>query len=292
MVTDAVWRDVDGYGRLDLVVVGEWMAITIFHNAGGGKLVRVNAPGLEQSAGWWNRIIAGDFTGHGRVDFIAGNLGTNTRLHATPAEPMTMVVKDFDRNGSDEQIISLYNQGVSYPLPMRDDLIRALPYLKARYLNYKNYAKQTLTDIFTPEELAGAIHKEARTLTTSLIRNNGDGSFTIVPLPKEAQLAPVYGILAQDFDGDGKTDLLLAGNFDGVKPEIGRMAASWGLFLSGDGAGRFTALGPGESGFVAPGQARDIQRVRTRQGDLYVVARNNDHPLIFRATRPRVLARR
>jgi hypothetical protein len=129
--------------------------------------------------------------------------------------------------------------------------------------------------------------KQARTFATALARNNGDGSFTLVPLPREAQLAPVYGILAGDVDGDGKTDLLLAGNFDGVQPEIGRMSASYGLLLSGDGSGRFTPVPAAQSGFVVSGQARDIQRVRTRQGVLYVVARNNDRPLIFRAAAAR-----
>src|SRR6266480_747424 len=283
MVTDAIWRDVDGDGRPDLIVVGEWMPITVFHNAGGGKLVRVKTPGLEHSEGWWNRIVAGDFTGHGRVDFIVANLGLNTRFQASEAEPVTMYVKDFDRSGVSKQILSVYNHGTSYPIAMRDELIRALPYLKPRYPRYQDYAGQTVTDIFSAAELAGATVKQARTFATALVRNNGDGSFTLSPLPLEAQLAPVYGILTQDVDGDGKPDLLLAGNFDGVQPEIGRMSASYGLVLRGDGRGRFTPVPAAQSGFMVPGQARDIQRVRTRRGDLYVVARNNDHALVFRA---------
>jgi hypothetical protein len=291
MVTDAVWRDVDGDGRLDLIVVGEWMPITVFHNAGGGKLVRVKTPGLEHSEGWWNRIVAGDFTGHGRVDFIVGNLGLNTRLQASEDEPVTMYVKDFDGSGVSKQILSVYNHGTSYPIAMRDELIKAVPYLKTRFPRYADYAGKTVTDIFSPAEVAGATLKQAHTFATALARNNGDGSFTLVPLPREAQIAPVYGILAGDFDGDGKTDLLLAGNFDGVQPEIGRMSASYGLLLRGEGTGRFTPLGTTLSGFAVPGQARDIQRVRTRRGDLYVVARNNDRPLIFHSTAAkRVLA--
>jgi len=283
MVTDAVWRDVHGDGRPDLVVVGEWMPITVFHNAGGGKLVRVKTPGLELSEGWWNRIVAGDFTGHGRVDFIVGNLGLNTRFHASEAEPVTMYVKDFDGTGVSKQILSVFNHGTSYPIAMRDELLSALPYLKPRYPRYADYAGQTVTDIFSPAELAGATFKQAHTFATALARNNGDGSFTLVPLPLEAQLAPVYGILAQDVDGDGKPDLLLAGNFDGVQPEIGRMSASYGLVLRGDGRGRFRPVPAAQSGFMVPGQARDIQRVRTRRGDLYVVTRNNDRALVFRA---------
>jgi enediyne biosynthesis protein E4 len=141
-----------------------------------------------------------------------------------------------------------------------------------------------VTDVFTPAELADALQKTAYTFATSLVRNGGDGSFTLAPLPQEAQLAPVYGILASDIDHDGRTDLLLAGNFDGFEPEIGAMRASRGLLLRGDGRGSFTAVGAAQSGFLVPGQARDIRRVGTRQGDLYIVARNDDHPLVFRAT--------
>src|SRR2546427_9826550 len=156
------------------------------------------------------------------VHFFVRNLGLKSHRHASPTEPMTMYVKDFDRNGSDEQIVSVYNHGKSYPIVLRDDLIKALPYLKARYLNYKDYALQTVTDIFTPAELKGAIFKEARTLTTALARNNGDGSFTLIPLPLEAQIAPVYGMLAGDFAGDGQAELLLAGGRRGGQPHNGR----------------------------------------------------------------------
>jgi hypothetical protein len=283
MVTDALWHDVDGNGRADLVIVGEWMPITIFRNVGGGRLEKMKVPGLEKSDGWWNRIIAGDFTGDGRVDFIVGNLGLNARLQASANEPVTMYVKDFANNGFVQQIISYYSDGRAYPLTLRDDLIKSLTFLKNRYLNYKHYANQTVTDVFPEKDLAGAVVRNAYTFATSLVRNNGDGSFTLVPLPLEAQISPVYGIHASDLDGDGKPDLLLAGNFDGVKPELGKMAAGYGLYLKGDGKGGFTPVKTVESGFLVPGQARDIQRVRTGRGNVYIVARNNDRPLSFRA---------
>jgi hypothetical protein len=282
MITDAVWRDADGDGRSDLVIVGEWMPITVFRNAGGGRLTRLTVASLAHTSGWWNRIVAGDFTGDGRVDFIVGNAGLNSRCQASEKEPVTMVAKDFDKNGYAEQLVSCYNEGVSYPLVMRDDLIKTLPMLKARYLNYKNYARQTVTDMFPAADLADAISRRAETFATTLVRNDGGGRFTLVPLPREAQLAPVFGILPHDVDGNGKMDILLAGNLDEVKLDIAAMHASYGLVLRGDGRGGFTPMTMAESGFFVPGQARDIQRLRTRDGALIIVTRNNDRPLLFR----------
>jgi hypothetical protein len=283
MVTDAVWRDIDGDRRPDLITVGEWMPITIFRNTAAGTLQRLEVRGLEKSNGWWNRIIAGDFTGDGHIDFVVGNMGLNGRLHASPTEPTTMYVGDFAGTGLVQQILTTYTNGVSYPVPLRDELIRSVPSVGPRFPTYASYAQKKITDVLSPAELARGTAKNAYTFATSLVRNNGDGSFTVMPLPAEAQFAPVYGIVAADVDGDGHTDLLLGGNFEGVQPELGPMTASYGLLLRGDGKGSFTAVTAVQSGFVVPGQVRDIQRVHSgRAGDLYVVARNNDRPLVFR----------
>jgi hypothetical protein len=294
MVTDAAWRDVDGDRRPDLVVVGDWMPITVLRNAGGGRLVPRPAPGLERSRGWWNRVVAGDFTGDGRVDFVVANLGLNSRLRASPAEPATMHVKDFDGNGIVEQIVSTFAGGASYPVTQRDDLLRSLPHLRARFPGYASYARKGVADVFDAQELSGAVVDTAETFASALVRNDGGGRFTVVPLPREAQVAPAYALVAHDLDGDGALDLLLAGNFDGVKPEVGRLHAGAGLALLNDGRGAFRPVPPNESGFRVPGQARDAARVRTAGGAAYVVARNDDRPLVFRPTPPaaRVAARR
>ena len=283
MVTDALWADVDGDRRDDLVIVGEWMPITVFHNT-GARLERATTRGLERSAGWWNRIVAGDFTGDGRVDFIVGNAGLNFRLHASADEPTRMYVRDFDHNGFPEQILTTVEDGRETPVALRDELTGALPSLKPRYPKYVDYARQSVRDVFGTA-LDSALVKRVDTFASVLARNNGNGSFTLIPLPGEAQIAPVYGILAGDFDHDGRSDVVLGGNLAGVQPAFGSMMASYGLLLRGDGRGEFAVVRASESGFIVPGQTRDIQRLRTRRGDLYIVARNNDRPLFFRPVR-------
>jgi enediyne biosynthesis protein E4 len=284
LVTDAVWQDTDGDRRADLVLVGDWMPVTVFKST-GGRLSKANVRGLAQTSGWWNRIVAGDFTGDGKVDFVAGNFGLNTRLRASVAEPVTMAVKDFDGNSYVDQIVATYSEGKSYPLVLRDEMIRALPPLKVRFLSYEEYAKATVDQIFPAGELADAVKKSAETFASSVIRNNGDGSFTVVPLPSEAQMAPMFGVYAQDLNGDGALDLLMAGNFDGVKPEIARLHESYGVTLLGSKGGEFTVVRNPASGFFVLGQSRDIVRMRGSRGERLLVVRNNDRPVLFRSNR-------
>jgi hypothetical protein len=279
MVTDAVWADTDGDGDEDLVVVGEWMPVSVFENA-GGTLRPSEEIGLAGTEGWWTRVVAADFDGDGDDDLAVGNLGLNTKLQAGPDRAATLHVADFDGNGSTEQILSLYNGEESYPFPLRGDLIAQLTPLKKKYLLAADYAEQGVEDVFTEEQLANAEVRRATTFASMLFENEG-GRFTTRELPYEAQLAPVYGLFADDFDGDGHADLLLAGNFFGVKPDLGRMAASYGLLLRGDGAGGFEAVPPRASGFFVPGQTRALRRLDTPAGPRILVAKNGAAPQVF-----------
>jgi hypothetical protein len=277
MVTAAAWVDYDHDGRLDLIVVGEWMAVHVFHQENGRLVDRTREAGLAGTEGWWNSVTVADLNGDGRPDLVLGNLGLNSYLRASPTEPARLYVDDFGHTGTVEQIVTFYKHGVSYPLAGRDELLELAPQLRRRYPTYASFGASRIEDIFSASELAQATMREAHYFASAVALNNGNGTFTLTPLPAEAQFAPIRAVLADDFDGDGRTDLLVAGNDYGAPPVLGRYDASYGLLLRGSGDGRYEAVDLEQSGLLIDGQVRHLQWLRHANGDrLIVVARNDD----------------
>lgn len=276
MVTAAVWLDYDSDGSLDLIVVGEWMPIRVFHQQNGRFTESTNEVGFAQTEGWWNSVTAADLNDDGLGDLVLGNLGLNSYVRATPDKPLRMYVSDFGRTGSLKQILTTYKNGTSYPLVGRDELLSAIPALRARYPSYAAFGASRIEDIFSADELGRATVRQARTLASSIALNSGNGTFMLQALPVEAQFAPVYAALARDFDADGKVDLLLGGNFYGAQPILGRYDASYGVLLRGLGEGRFGAVSAAASNLAIDGAIRDIKLLRDAgRGELIAVARNN-----------------
>ncbi|MBI2402501.1 MAG: VCBS repeat-containing protein [Gemmatimonadetes bacterium] len=286
MVSSAAWVDYDGDRQLDLVVVGEWMPIRIFRQEGGRFVDRTAEAGLSGTDGWWNTVAAVDLTGDGRKDLVLGNLGLNSYIRASRKAPARLYIHDFAGGGALQQILTFYKNGVSYPLAGRDEFVQQIPRLKSRYVSYARFGASRIQDIFPASELKEATVREAYLLASSVALNQGDGTFALQPLPVEAQIAPFYAVLAEDFDGDGHTDLVVAGNFYGVPPVRGRYDASYGLLLRGDGGGRFEAVDLEASGLVIEGQVRAMEPLRHAGGHpLIVVARNNDRLQVLRPLR-------
>jgi enediyne biosynthesis protein E4 len=285
MITDAVWADVDGDKDEDLLVVGEYMPVSVFINEGGKFIDRTQDSGLSKTNGWWNRIEAADLDDDGDVDFVIGNHGLNSRFKASTDRPVCMYVSDFDQNGTVEQIICEYNGDKSYPIVLRHDLVSQIPELKKKYLKYESYKDQTITDIFTPEQLKNAAILKAFELETSVLMNEGKGRFKLNRLPIQAQFAPVYGIEISDYDGDGHKDILLGGNLYKAKPEVGRYDASYGEYLKGDGKGHFKSIPAKESGIKIEGEVRDIMTLQTSRGEVIMASRNNDTIVAFKKSK-------
>jgi len=280
MVTDASWADVDSDGDKDLVVVGDWMAITLFRNEKG--LFENNAS-VPLSKGWWNRIEASDLDHDGDVDFILGNWGLNTKFKASPARPVTMFVNDFDDNGKSEFIINWYPplDSQAYPFAPKQELTSQLPAMRKRILKYEDYARKTYDSLFSAEIRKRSIAYEVNYLESAILWNEGNSNYTLAALPVEAQVSPVFGIVADDLDGDGKTDLWLGGNFYALKPQVGRHDASRGVYLKGTSGRSFLSEPAAQSGLHVEGEVRDAVILPSGTARRILVARNNAKVLVF-----------
>jgi enediyne biosynthesis protein E4 len=255
MVTDAVWADLNGDKLPELLVVGEWMPLRIFDNKSGKLEESTTQRIAEKTSGWWNCITADDFDGDGDTDFILGNHGLNSQLKAAANEPMTLDFMDFDQNGTIDPLMGYYLGGKNYPAAFRDDLFDQLPSLKKKYNDYKSYSDATIADFYSKEILEKAQHLEIQELRSVYLENN-QGKFTIKALPMEAQYSPIYAAVSLDANGDGKKDLLLAGNNAYTRIRYGRYNACQGALFLGDGKGGFTYQNQLQSGLKIRGDVR------------------------------------
>lgn len=279
MVTDAAWTDTDIDGDLDLVVVGDWMAPTLFVNQEKHFLKKdlinrlTNQP-INQF-GWWNTIEIADFDEDGDEDWLLGNFGTNSILKPTTEEPVNLYIGDYDANLSKDPILTYFRHGKAYTVSGLDELSGQLVFLKKRFRTYEKFANSTMPEVFTQEELKKTMKLQVTNFESVFVRNEGNHSFTIESLPLPAQVAPIQSILIQDFDTDGHLDALLGGNLYDLQPAIGRLDANYGVFLKGRGNGTFEAIKNRDSGLLLDGQIRDLKSIKIGKESAIIVGRND-----------------
>ncbi|WP_273277782.1 VCBS repeat-containing protein [Maribacter polysiphoniae] len=275
MLTDALWTDFDNDGWLDLIIVAEFSE-PLFYKNDNGNLINVSkSTGLENCSGWWNSINSGDFDKDGDTDYILGNLGLNSAYKASAEEPVTIYAKDFDANGTIDPMITCYRQGNEHLIHSRDVLNSQIVAMKGRFRTYEAYANAPFDRTFSKKELKDAYTLKATMLTSMYMENMGEGKFKMKELPIEAQYAPIFGTLVEDFNGDDNIDVLLVGNLYATEALTGAYDALSGLCLLGDGIGGFLPVKATESGLKIDGDAKGLVELGAANGDAILLASQN-----------------
>jgi len=281
MVNSAVWVNLKNNSAAQLVVTGEWMPIRIFEYS-EGKLSEISSEfGLENTQGWWNKIIADDLDGDGDQDLIVGNIGENYKFQATADKPFQVFAKDFDGNGTNDIFLARYYQDtLLVPIRGKECTSQQMPIIAKKFPTYLSFAKSDLPTILG-KDIENAMHFKAFLFSSVMLMNDG-GQLRISKLPVEAQISAVNGIIVKDFDGDGKKDILLAGNKFDVEVETTAADASPGLLMKGLGDMKFTCMKPFESGFFVPYNVKDMKAIKLNDEWVIAVGINNEGLRVFR----------
>ena len=280
LVTDALWNDFDRDGNLDIILVGEWMPISIFKYDGNKFVNSTEALGLANSTGWWYSIEAGDFDADGDSDFVVGNLGLNYKYKASKEETFDIYAGDYDENGKPDIVLGYYHDGVQFPVRGRQCSAEQIPAINTKFPNYNTFAEASLAEIYTEGDLQKGLHYKATVFASLYLQNNGK-NFSSVNLPNSVQISCINDFHIGDFNDDGFMDMLVAGNKYGVEVETTRNDASYGACLLGHGDGTFTDVS-GKSRLLVKGETRKIRTFKTPNGEVFCFARNNDKPALLR----------
>jgi hypothetical protein len=280
IVNDLLITDFDSDGLEDLMAVGEWTGIGFFKNVGGSFLLQdAEALGAPMK-GWWFSIHKTDANSDGIPDYILGNAGKNIKFTASPEKPFKVYATDFDNNGTPDIVLSKKYEGKYVPVRGRECSSQQMPFIAQKFPSYSEFASASLEEVYG-ESLKESYEREINTFTSFVLIGNSDGTFTPTPLPAEAQMNPIFDVIAEDLNGDGKEDLILAGNIYETEVETPRLDAISGTVLLSESGGTYRVLPHVQSGLYLKGNLKSLITF-TDQGNRWILGGRNDNaPLLY-----------
>jgi hypothetical protein len=280
LITGALFADVAGDSKKELIIAGDWMAPRIF-SFNGQKFVEVKS-NLNGLSGWWQRIAAADLNNDGRTDLVLGNIGENFYLHPTAEQPVKLWMADFDASGNIDKILTRKVEGKDKPVFLKNDIQDQVPGIKKENLRHHDFALRSINDLFPEKAVNSAVIKEFNYCSSIIAYGKGNGEFEIQKLPLRAQLSSVNSILCADIDGDGLTDIVTGGNKSGFPPQLQKLDASFGDIFINKGKAGFEWKGFEDTNLHVDGEVKDIIPLKTRTDSYLLFLRNNDYPKMFR----------
>ena len=293
IVNQAVWADVDGDGKKELSITGEWMPLEIYSLQNGQFIKKQNAVqivlpsqkdtliSMDAFSGWWYNMKAEDIDNDGRMDFVLGNRGLNSSIKGNIHEPATIYAKDFDNNGSYDAVLGYYIHGKCYPLYSRDQLIDQVPSMRKKFVRYRDYSGKTLDGIFTEAEKKNMEVFKTNFFASGVLMNEGNNTFRFIPFPEKAQLSTINDMVIDDIDNDGVKDILVCGNSDDPAVMVGVYDATSALLLKGTGKGNFSAVSPAENGLTVRGESRKMIYLKDKGKTTLIFLKNDDAVQVF-----------
>jgi hypothetical protein len=283
MVTSAAWADLDGDKSEELVIAGEWMPVSVFKYENGELVNQTSQFGLDKTNGWWNVITVNDIDNDGDNDLIAGNLGLNIKYKASQDEPFKLYVDDFDNNGTNDVYLGYYQDGKCFPVRGRQCSSQQMPFISEKFETYNDFGTATVEQILEGKIQETSAQEVVYTFENMVFENNGSGRFNRLPLPNEAQLAPVHGIVVDDFDKDGIKDFFMAGNYYGREVETTRSDAGTGCLISMDAEKNFKVRRSAQTGVLANQDVRNVLWLSSKNGKKHLAVINNNRAVDFYA---------